>query len=110
MGFLAGSRADDLVIAEKPHYLRGRSMAAMNTLFRRAAAEGGYADRVPAFRSELGALKALLARSHRGDVAAVMAHVERDQIFAWLEKEGYRPITLPRLRALLAARVGSTQG
>ena len=110
MGFLAGSRADDLVIAEKPHYLRGRSMAAMNKLFRRAAAEAGYVDRVAAFRSELGALKALLARSHRGDVAAVMAHVERDQIFAWLEKEGYRPITLPRLRALLVAREGSDKG
>jgi cyanophycin synthetase len=110
MGFLAGGRVDDLVIAEKPHYLRGRSMATMNTLFRRGAAEGGYGDRIAAFRSELGALRALLARSHRGDVAAVMAHVERDQIFAWLEKEGYRPITLPRLRALLAARDDVAEG
>ena len=25
MGLLAGSRVDDLVIAEKPHYLRGRT-------------------------------------------------------------------------------------
>jgi hypothetical protein len=82
----------------------------MNAMFRQAAAEGGYPDRVPAFRTELGALKALLARSHRGDVAAVMAHVEREQIFPWLEKEGYRPITLPRLRALLAARDGSIKG
>jgi hypothetical protein len=33
-----------------------------------------------------------------------MSHVERADIFAWLAREGYRPITLPRLRALLASR------
>jgi hypothetical protein len=76
----------------------------MNALFRRAAADGGYEGRVIAYRTELGALRALLARSHRGDIAAVMSHVERADIFAWLAREGYRPITLPRLRALLASR------
>ena len=65
----------------------------MNALFRRAAAEGGYDGQIDAYRTELSALRALLARSHRGDIAAVMAHVEREQIFAWLAKEGYRPIT-----------------
>jgi cyanophycin synthetase len=104
LGVLAGGRADDLVISEKRHYLRGRDLAQMNAIFRRGAAEGGYEGRVPAYRSELGALKALLARSHRGDVSAVMSHVERTEIFAWLARAGYRPITLPRLRALLADR------
>jgi hypothetical protein len=33
-----------------------------------------------------------------------MSHVERAEIFAWLAREGYRPITLSRLRALLATR------
>ncbi|MGH2483347.1 MAG: Mur ligase family protein [Candidatus Limnocylindria bacterium] len=104
MGRLAGSRVDDLVICEKRHYLRGRDLAGMNAIFRRGAAEGGYDERIPTYRTELGALKALLARSRRGDVVAVMSHVERDEIFAWLAKESYRPVSLPRLRALLAAR------
>jgi hypothetical protein len=34
--------------------------------------------------------------------------VERDEIFAWLAKEAYRPVSLPRLRALLAARRAPT--
>jgi cyanophycin synthetase len=104
MGRLAGSRADELVICEKRHYLRGRTVAEMNAIFREGAADGGYRERVPAYRTEISALKALLARSRRGDVAAVMSHVEREDIFAWLAKAGYRPISLPRLRALLASR------
>ena len=104
MAKLAGSGVDDLVICEKRHYLRGRDLAGMNAIFRRGAAEGGYDGRIPTYRTELGALKALLARSRRGDVVAVMSHVERDEIFAWLAREAYRPVSLPRLRALLAAR------
>jgi hypothetical protein len=41
-------------------------------------------------------------------VAAVIRHVERAQVFAWLAREGFRPVTLARLRALLAARAAST--
>jgi cyanophycin synthetase len=102
MGVQAGGGVDDLVICEKRHYLRGRSLAQMNAIFRRGAADGGYAGRVPAHRFELGALKALLARSRPGDVAAVMSHVEREEIFAWLARAGYRPLTLPQLRDFLA--------
>jgi cyanophycin synthetase len=101
---LAGARADELVISEKRHYLRGRPLAQMNALFRKGAAEGGYEERVASYRTELGALKALLEHARRGDVVAVMSHVERPQIFAWLARAGYRPVTLPRLRALLARR------
>jgi cyanophycin synthetase len=108
MAKLAGSGVDDLVICEKRHYLRGRDLAGMNAIFRRGAAEGGYEGRIPTYRTELGALKALLARSRRGDVVAVMSHVERDEIFAWLAREAYRPVSLPRLRALLAARRAPT--
>jgi cyanophycin synthetase len=106
LGRLAGSRADDLVISEKRHYLRGRGLAEMNALFRRGAAEGGYEGRLASYRSELGALRALIARSRRGDVTIVMSHVERSQIFAWLARAGFQPVTLPRLRALIARRDG----
>jgi cyanophycin synthetase len=104
LGRLAGARVDDLVITEKRHYLRGRDLAQLIALFRQGAAEGGYDGRVPSYRTELGALRALIERSRRGDVAAIMSHVERAQLFAWLAREGFGPVTLPRLKALLARR------
>ncbi|MGH2669063.1 MAG: Mur ligase, partial [bacterium] len=102
------SRVDELVICEKRHYLRGRTVADMNAIFRAGAAVGGYRHRVPAYRTELASLKALLARGRRGDVVAVMSHVEREEIFAWLDKAGYRPLSPLRLRALLARRRNAT--
>ncbi len=108
MGQLAGRRVDDLVICEKRHYLRGRTVAEMNAIFRTGAAAGGYRGRVAAHRTELASLKALLARGRRGDVVSVMSHVEREEIFAWLAKTGFRPLSPHRLRALLASRGRST--
>ncbi len=101
LGELAGRGADDVVICEKRHYLRGRDLDAMNELFRDGLREAGYAGRVPAYRTELAALQALLRRSRRGDVAAVMSHVERSEIFAWLSGRGYTPVGVERLRALI---------
>ena len=101
MGVLAGRGADDVVICEKRHYLRGRDLEAMNAIFRRAVAEGGYDGEVAAFPDELSALQELLRRSRRGDVSAVMAHVERREIFAWLEESGYRPVPPARVRELV---------
>jgi len=43
----------------------------------------------------------LLERSRPGDVAAVMSHAERTEIFAWLEQNGYRGVGPERLRELL---------
>ena len=103
MGVLAGRRADELVICEKRHYLRGRELRQMNEIFRRGAVEGGYTGAIPAYRTELSAFKSLLEHSRRGDVVAVMSHVERKQIFAWLDRAGYRPVGLNRLRRFLAS-------
>jgi cyanophycin synthetase len=105
LGILAGG-ADDLVIAEKPHYLRGRDLEEMNVLLRAGARDGGYADEIEAHPNELAALQALLARAGRGDVCAVMAHVERSELFAWLEAEGFRPVGPERLRELVPGLVG----
>ena len=102
LGVLAGHGADDLVIAEKRHYLRGRDLEGMNAILREGAAEGGYAGEVGALPTELDALRALLERSRTGDVAAVMSHVERIEIFAWLEQNGYQGVGAARLRELLA--------
>ena len=101
LGIVAGG-ADDLVIAEKEHYLRGRDLHEMNELLRAGAREGGYEADVPSEASELAALQALMARAKRGDVCVVMAHVERAELFRWLEGEGFRPVTLDRLRKHMA--------
>ncbi len=92
LGVIAGS-ADDLVIAEKPHYLRGRTMADMNAILRAGAREGGYRGRIPSRASELGALKALIARAEPGDICVVMAHVERRELFDWLSAHGFSPVS-----------------
>ena len=97
LGALAGG-ADDLVIAEKPHYLRGRTLEGMNELMRAGARQGGYAAEIPAHPSEMEALRALLARAKRGDVCAVMTHVERAELFDWLRGEGFTPVSVDRLR------------
>jgi len=101
IGVLAAS-ADDLVIAEKRHYLRGRDLEEMNAILRRAVAEGGYTGEIAAAPTEVDALRTLVSRAKRGDVCAVMAHVERDELFAWLHGEGFRHVTLERLRTVLA--------
>ena len=95
LGVLAAG-ADDLVICEKRHYLRGRDLDEMNAILR-AGARGGLQGRDPvAIRPELAALQALVARARRGDVCAVMAHVERADLFEWLEAEGFRPVDVGR--------------
>jgi len=100
LGVLAGA-ADDLVIAEKPHYLRGRTLEGMNELMRAGARHGGYADEVAALPSEKEALRALLGRARPGDVCAVMTHVERAELFDWLAAEGFGPVKPDRLREVV---------
>ena len=101
MGELAGRGADEVVIAEKRHYLRGRDLEEMNELFREGARRGGIRGEIADYPTELETLKALVANSKRGDVAAVMAHVERAEVFAWLQEEGFKPVTVERVRELV---------
>ncbi len=100
LGVVAGA-ADDLVIAEKVHYLRGRDLDDMNTLLRDGARDGGYGSEIPSVSSELEALEYLLGRATTGDVCVVMAHVERAELFAWLVSEGFGPVDVDRLRELI---------
>lgn len=103
LGVLAGQGADDIVICEKRHYLRGRDLEQMNEIFRAGVADGGHSGEVPAYPTELGALQVLLDRSRRGDVAAVMSHAERAEIFGWLADVGFAPVDGTRLRDILEA-------
>jgi cyanophycin synthetase len=103
LGLLAGAGADEVVICEKPHYLRGRQSAEMNEIMRAGVAETGYIGAVEAFPTELAALEGLVERAHRGDVVSVMTHAERSDVFAWLEAEGFRAVGFERLRKLVGA-------
>jgi cyanophycin synthetase len=103
LGVLAGG-ADDLVIAEKRHYLRGRTLEDMNELMRAGARQGGYSGEIDSLPSEKDALQALLGRAKPGDVCAVMTHVERAELFEWLAAEGFMPVTMDRLRGIRSRR------
>jgi cyanophycin synthetase len=105
LGAIAGRAADEVVICEKPHYLRGRDLEGMNGLFREGAAGAGYERPIEAHPSELASLEALTARAASGDVVAIMAHAERPQLFAWLDEQGYRLVGTDRVRELIAAGV-----
>jgi cyanophycin synthetase len=102
MGAVAAA-ADELVICHKEHYLRGRSAAEMEVLFRAGAAAAGRSGEVPAYPTEIEALRALVSRSRPGDVVTVMTHAERPEVFAWLAAEGFRAVDAERLRGLVAA-------
>jgi cyanophycin synthetase len=110
LGAQAGVGADDVVICEKRHYLRGRDLEGMNAILRAGVAAGGFTGQVETHSGELTALQALLARARRGDVVAVMTHVERREIEDWLASAGFRPVPLARLRALLAGERDGTGG
>jgi cyanophycin synthetase len=103
LGLLAGDLADEVVICEKPHYLRGRQSEEMNEIMRAGVREAGYVGPVEAFPTELAALQGLVARASRGDIVAVMTHAERVEVFAWLEAQGYGQVGFDRLRELVGA-------
>ena len=103
LGLLAGAMADEVVICQKPHYLRGREAAEMDEIMRAGVAEAGYVGPVEAFPTELAAMQGLIERARRGDVVAVMTHSERVDVFGWLEGEGFRQVDFGRLRDLVGA-------
>jgi cyanophycin synthetase len=103
LGALAGAGADDIVICEKHHYLRGRELEPMNRILREGVADAGYRRQVPAFPNELMALQDLVKRARPGDVVASMTHVERNEIRDWLTSAGFVPVSPDRLRMRLAA-------
>jgi cyanophycin synthetase len=109
LGKIGGEGADDLVICEKVHYLRGRDREDLNGLLREGAAEAGYRGKVPAYPSELAALQELVERADPGDVVAVMSHVERQEIFEWLRAHGFEPIAAERLRELVEVGAEATE-
>jgi cyanophycin synthetase len=100
--FRAARGADHLLVAELLRYLRGRDRADIVERLRAGALDGG-AQEIDVYADELSALRAVLARSRRGDVIGVTALGMRPEIFAWLEENGARRLTPGRVRRLVTA-------
>jgi len=87
LGEIAGRRADQIVLAHKEHYLRGRTIEEMEAPLLAGLAASGVAH-VGSTTTELAGLEELVAAATDGDVVAVMCHAERGEIAAWLEGHG----------------------
>ncbi len=97
LGELGARDADVLVIGHKTKYLRGRTTAELDALFRAAAARVGVAD-VPSYATEVDALEALVKRAEPDDVLGLMCHEDRQGVYAWLAGHGFTPDTPETLR------------
>ncbi|MGL5866817.1 MAG: tetratricopeptide repeat protein [Dermatophilaceae bacterium] len=102
---LAGRRADHVVIAHKPSYLRGRPASDLERVLREGLMAAGVAD-VAVYQSELSALQATAAAADGGDVVAVMCHAERADLYRWLGDAGAVPDTSETLRRKVIAAAG----
>jgi cyanophycin synthetase len=101
VGYRAARGADHVVVAELLPYLRGRDPVAVIEGLRGGAFEGG-ADEVDVYADELSALRAMLARSKRGDVVAVTALGMRPEMFSWLAENGGERLTPAMVRRLVS--------
>jgi cyanophycin synthetase len=89
--FRAAVGSDRLMIAELPHYLRGRTREDLLAQLRTGAAIAGAED-VPEHPDELSALRAMVRASVPRDVIGVTALGMRPQIFRWLRRRGARQL------------------
>jgi cyanophycin synthetase len=106
MGYLAARGSDHVAIAELVHYLRGRDRQDHIDRLRAGALDGGAAE-VPVFTDEMHALEWMLERSRPGDVVAVTALIQRNEIFALMKERGAESIGPTRVRELVrSARAG----
>jgi cyanophycin synthetase len=87
MGELGARGADRVAIAHKEQYLRGRASADLEQLMRQGAAAVGVHD-VPAFPTELAALRSLVEQASPADVIGVMCHAQREDLDLWLRESG----------------------
>ncbi len=99
LGHLARHGSDDVVIATKDGYLRGRTADEMIALFRAGAGD------VPAYDDEVTALTAALIGRKPGDVVALMCHQDRAACENVLRAAGAARMTAHQVRdRVLAAR------
>jgi cyanophycin synthetase len=100
LGYVAARGADHVAIAELLHYLRGRDRQDLVERLRAGAYDGGAAD-VPVFEDEMHALRWMLDTSRPGDVVALTALIQRDEVFPYLERRGATRVGPRRVRELV---------
>ena len=105
IGEVAGLRADHVVAAHKEHYLRGRTMAELESHLRVGLARAGVAD-IESYDTELAGLQALVPVAADGDVVALMCHAERSRVATWLAEQGATPDTADDVRRKVVAARG----
>ncbi len=87
LGEIAGRGADQVVLAHKLKYLRGMTLAQMDSLLREGLSRSGMPE-VDGYESEIEALTALLADADDGDVIGLMCHDQRDPVAQLLAERG----------------------
>ncbi len=87
LGEIAGKLADHVVIAHKPKYVRGRTVAEIEGHLRTGLARVGTAE-ATAYDSELEALVAMLAVAADGDVVGLMCHEQRGPVAELIAERG----------------------
>jgi cyanophycin synthetase len=97
MGHLARHGSDEIVIALKDRYLRGRTAAEMTALLRAGAGD------VPAYDDEVTALRAALLGRKPEDVIALMVHQDRVLCEEVLREAGGRRMTPGQVRTRVRA-------
>ena len=98
LGELAGLGADVVEIAHKSEYLRGRPMTLLGDLIREGASHAGT-EIAAEHPDELSALQSLVGQARAGDVVAIMAHQDRDDVDRWLLDSGATRDSAADLRA-----------
>jgi cyanophycin synthetase len=102
LGYLAARGADHVVIFELLDYLRGRDRQDLLARLRTGAVDGGApAADMPVVPDPLSALALMLERARPGDVVAVTALTQREEIFSWLQAAGAVDVVPRRIRQLV---------
>jgi cyanophycin synthetase len=96
----AARGADHIAIAEQVRYLRGRDRDELIARLRAGAYDGGATD-VPVHPDELHALGAMLESSRPGDVLAITALAQRQEVFALMQEREAERMTPAKVRALV---------
>jgi cyanophycin synthetase len=94
--------ADVAVVAHKEKYLRGRTTAELDDLFRSGAARVGV-EHLTSYPDEVAGLSALVGQAGPGDVVGLMCHAERPAVYDWLTSHGFTADTPETLRAKVLA-------
>jgi cyanophycin synthetase len=105
LGEIGAMGADVVAIGHKERYLRGRTLEGLEGLLRSGAERVGVTD-VPAYRTEVECLAALVEQADSGDVVGLMCHAQRQEAYDWIAEHGGSTDTPRRLRDKVRAAHG----